>query len=134
MTTEMRRAFHQLPQRVLSLAFFVLVCASAALAAKELPARHSINLNTATLQQLEQLPGVGPSRAQKILDYRRKSGSFRSVNDLLVIRGISKNEVDKIRPYVIVGAVPPNPPVGKPKPATSPHKTTAPSSGAPSGK
>ena len=131
MTTETRRTIHQLLQPALALAFCALLCASAMLAAKELPARHSINLNTATLQQLEQLPGIGPSRAQKILDYRKKAGSFRSVNDLLVIRGISKNEVDKIRPYIIVGAAPAHPPAGKPKPSTTPHKNTFPSSGSP---
>jgi competence protein ComEA len=131
MTVEMRRAIHRLVHPALGLALFVLLCASAVLAAKELPAPHSVNLNTATLQQLEELPGIGPSHAQKILDYRKKAGSFRSVNDLLVIRGISKRELDKIRPYITVGAPPSHSPAGKPTPKAIPPKTTSPSSGSP---
>lgn len=68
---------------------------------KKLPA-HPIDLNTATLQQLEELPGVGPVTAQKILDFRKKSGAFKSVNDLLAVPRISKNKFAKIKPYVFV--------------------------------
>jgi competence ComEA-like helix-hairpin-helix protein len=122
-----RRPIYRLVQSALAMAFVLLLGLNAPLPAKELPATHSINLNTATMQQLEQLPGIGPSRAQKILDYRRKSGSFRSVNDLLVIRGISKKELDKIRPYIMVGAAPSHPPpAAKPKPKTTLPKTTTP--------
>jgi competence ComEA-like helix-hairpin-helix protein len=77
------------------------VCA----AAKKLPA-HPIDLNAATLQQLEELPGVGPVTAQKILDFRKKSGPFKSVNDLLAIPRISKTKLAKIRPYVFVKPAP----------------------------
>jgi len=131
MMVEMRRVIHRLLLSAVVLALPAFLCWSGPLAAKELPAPHSINLNTATLQQLEQLPGVGPSRAQKILDYRRKSGSFRSVNDLLVIRGISKKELDKMRPYITVGSATPHPPAGKPTPKTAPPKSTSPPSSAP---
>jgi competence protein ComEA len=68
---------------------------------KQLPAR-PFDLNTATLKQLEELPGVGPVTAHAILNFREKSGPFKSVNDLLVIPRISKKKLDKIRPYVFV--------------------------------
>lgn len=68
---------------------------------KQLPA-HPIDLNTATLSQLEELPGVGPVTAQKILDFRQKSGPLKSVNDLLAVPRISKNKLAKIKPYVYV--------------------------------
>jgi competence ComEA-like helix-hairpin-helix protein len=68
---------------------------------KKLPA-HPIDLNTATLSQLEELPGVGPVTAQKILDFRQKSGPLKSVNDLLAVPRISKNKLAKIKPYVYV--------------------------------
>ena len=72
-----------------------------ATAKKKLPA-HPINLNTATLQQLEELPGIGPVTAQKILDFRAKSGPFKSVTDLLAVPRISKARFAKIKPYVYV--------------------------------
>jgi competence ComEA-like helix-hairpin-helix protein len=83
--------------------FCVVFVATLSLAAakKKLPA-HPIDLNTATLQQLEELPGVGPVTAQKILDFRAKSGPFKSVNDLLAVPRISKTKLEKIKPYVYV--------------------------------
>ena len=47
-----------------------------------------VHLNTATLDQLDELPGVGPVTAQKILDYREKHGAFSSVRELDAIPGI----------------------------------------------
>lgn len=85
---------------------------------KQLPA-HPFDLNTATLKQLEELPGVGPVTAHAILDFRERSGPFKSVNDLLVIPRISKKKLEKIRPYVFVkGAAA--------KPAATPPKKSAP--------
>ncbi|MFZ0924550.1 MAG: helix-hairpin-helix domain-containing protein [Candidatus Acidiferrales bacterium] len=78
-----------------------MACPLTAAPKKKLPA-HPIDLNTATLQQLEELPGVGPVTAQKILDFRTKSGPFKSVTDLLAVPRISKNKFAKIRPYVMV--------------------------------
>lgn len=80
---------------------FAFILPLAAGAKKKLPA-HPINLNTATLQQLEELPGVGPVTAQKILDFRAKSGPFQSVSDLLAVPRISKARFAKIKPYVYV--------------------------------
>ncbi len=93
---------------------FALCCCAALLLAgslaaapkKKLPA-HPIDLNTATLQQLEELPGVGPVTAQKIIDFRTKSGPFKSATDLLAVPRISKNKFAKIRPYVVVKPPPP---------------------------
>lgn len=68
-------------------------------AAKQPPA-HPIDLNTATALQLEQLPGIGPSRASAIIAFREKSGPFKRIEDLLAVRGITKQRLEKIRPYV----------------------------------
>jgi competence ComEA-like helix-hairpin-helix protein len=83
---------------------FVLLIASLGLADKQPPAK-PLDLNTATIEQLEQLPGVGPRTAQDIVKFREKSGPFRRVEDLLAIRGITKRRLEKLRPYVTV--VPP---------------------------
>jgi len=79
-----------------------LFCASVARAAKQPPSK-PLNLNIATADQLAQLPGIGPKTAQAIVDFRKNSGPFRRVEDLLAIRGISRRKLDAIRPYVIVG-------------------------------
>lgn len=87
---------------------------------KQLPAR-PFDLNAATLKQLEELPGVGPVTAHAILNFREKSGPFKSVNDLLVIPRISKKKLDKIRPYVFV-----KPPAkSTASPAAPPAKSSA---------
>lgn len=61
-----------------------------------------LDLNQATLQQLDALPGVGPATAQAILDYRSQHGRFRSVDDLLNVRGIGDAKLEQIRPLVRV--------------------------------
>lgn len=82
-------------------------------AAKNPPAK-PIDLNSATVQELEQLPGVGPGTAKAIIEFRQKSGPFKRVEDLLAVRRITKQRLDKIRPYVFVRPKP----VARPKPET----------------
>lgn len=61
-----------------------------------------VNLNTANLSQLETLPGVGPATASKIVAYRRERGGFKSVRDLLNIRGIGEARFAELRDRVTV--------------------------------
>jgi competence protein ComEA len=56
-----------------------------------------VHLNTATLEQLDALPGVGPVTAQKILDYREKHGAFSSLDDLDAIPGIGPARLEQLR-------------------------------------
>ena len=60
-----------------------------------------IQLSTATLEQLDSLPGVGPVTAQKILDYRRKHGAFQSVDELDAVPGIGPKRLDQLRDLVV---------------------------------
>jgi competence ComEA-like helix-hairpin-helix protein len=73
------------------------------------PPTKPINLNTATIEELEQLPGVGPVTEKDIIHFRQKSGPFRSVNDLLAVRRITKARLEKLRPSVTIGAPAPKP-------------------------
>ncbi|PKO48313.1 MAG: competence protein ComEA [Betaproteobacteria bacterium HGW-Betaproteobacteria-4] len=61
-----------------------------------------VNINNATREQLDGLKGIGPVRAQAILDYRRKNGPFKSVDDLQNVPGIGPATVKELRRDVIV--------------------------------
>lgn len=61
-----------------------------------------IDLNSASVAELDTLPGVGPATAQAIIDYRTQHGRFRSVDDLLDVRGIGPAKLDEIRALVRV--------------------------------
>lgn len=60
-----------------------------------------LDLNTATAVQLDTLPGVGPTTAQKIIDYRQTNGPFRSVDDLEAVPGIGPSKVAQLKGLVI---------------------------------
>jgi competence protein ComEA len=59
-----------------------------------------VHLNSATLEQLDALPGVGPVTAQKIIAYREQNGAFRSVDDLDAVPGIGPARLDELRTLV----------------------------------
>ena len=70
---------------------------------KKKPPTQPININTASSDQLQQVPGIGPVTAQKILQMRKSYGAFKSVNDLMAIRGIGPKRLEKMRMYLTVG-------------------------------
>jgi len=77
-----------------------------ALHSQKAPPAAPLDLNSATVEQLEQLPGVGPTIAAAIVRFREKSGPLHRVEDLLAVRGVSKNKLAKLRPYVFVAQQP----------------------------
>jgi competence protein ComEA len=60
-----------------------------------------VQLSTATLEQLDSLPGVGPVTAQKILDYREKHGAFQSVDELDAVPGIGPKRLEQLHDLVV---------------------------------
>ena len=62
----------------------------------------ALNLNTATVQQLEALPGVGPVLAKRIVEFRQKKGGFKRVEELLAVPGISEKKWKVLRERVEV--------------------------------
>lgn len=61
-----------------------------------------INLNTATLEELDALPGVGPVLASRIMRFRERRGGFRRIEELLAIPGISEARWQVLRKLVVV--------------------------------
>jgi competence protein ComEA len=61
-----------------------------------------VNINTATLEEMESLPGIGPALGQRIIDYREQHGPFRSVDDLLNVSGIGDKRLADLRSKVTV--------------------------------
>lgn len=62
-----------------------------------------LNINTATVQQLQTLPGIGAVKAQAIVDYREEHGPFRYVEDLRSVRGIGESILESVMDYITVG-------------------------------
>jgi comEA protein len=81
---------------------------------KKTPPATPVDLNTASAEELAQLPGIGPAAARAIVQFREKSGPFQRVDDLLAIRGITQRKLGQIKPYV---KVIPNAPGKSAKPA-----------------
>ena len=64
-----------------------------------------VDVNTAAADELQELNGVGPALAERIIDYREANGPFRSLEDLLEVKGIGEATLEKFREDVVVGAV-----------------------------
>nr|WP_127450511.1 helix-hairpin-helix domain-containing protein [Paenibacillus anseongense] len=69
------------------------------------PAKGLLDLNTATLKQLNDLPGIGDSKARAILDYRLKKGRFNRVEELTEVKGIGDKMLEKLKSFVYVTSI-----------------------------
>ena len=85
---------------LVSLAFFAMPATASGAAGDQKAAR--ININTAGVEELTALPGIGPSYARRIVEYREKNGPFKRVEDLLNVQGIGEKTLERIRDKVTV--------------------------------
>jgi comEA protein len=104
----------------LFLALFIFAAMSSPANKKPPPA--PINLNTATSEELQQVPGIGPVTAKKILQMRKSYGPFKSVDDLRAIRGIGPKRLEKMRKYLTAGKSAPTKNTQPQQPQTAPAK------------
>ena len=63
-----------------------------------------LNLNSASVAQLEALPGIGRATAERIVEYRQKNGAFKKAEDLMNVRGIGEKSFLKMKPLITVTA------------------------------
>ena len=68
----------------------------------EIQSPQKIDINRAEAWLLEALPGIGPARAQAIVDYRNENGPFKRIEDLLQVEGIGEGTFNKIKDYITV--------------------------------
>ena len=68
---------------------------------QEVLVEKSININTATLEELDLLPGVGPAIAQRIIDYREANSGFYDIEEIMEVSGIGEKIFQKVEPYII---------------------------------
>ncbi|NOH03454.1 MAG: ComEA family DNA-binding protein [Chloroflexi bacterium] len=61
-----------------------------------------ININTATAEELDSLPGIGPTIAQRIIDYRTENGPFETIEDIMDVSGIGPSTFDQIKDLITV--------------------------------
>jgi comEA protein len=88
-------------------ALAALLCNTALAAANEPAGRAGggaivgvVNVNSATAEELSLLPGVGPAKAQAILEYRKEHGAFKRVEDLSEVKGIGDKALESMRPHI----------------------------------
>jgi len=89
----------------LALAMAALVTVAPAMAAGKAAPTAKVNINTASVEQLTTLPGVGPKLAARIVEYRQKA-SFRSPQELMNVKGVGEKNFAKIESWVTVGETP----------------------------
>ncbi len=90
-----------------ALALALLASCSVAIAALSAPTDDAppqlsgvVNLNTATVDELELLPGIGEARAQAVVALRKQRGGFKSVEELKEVKGIGDKALEQLRPFV----------------------------------
>jgi len=90
----------------LALAMAALLVSGTAMAEGKPAPTAKVNLNTASIEQLTTLPGVGPKLAARIVEYRQKSGTFRSTQELMNVKGVGEKNFAKIEAWLSVGEAP----------------------------
>jgi comEA protein len=87
----------------LGLAAAILVFSLASAYAQSAAPKGKVNINTATIAELETLPRVGPKVAQRIVDFRTKNGNFKRIEEIMKVQGIGEKVYEDIKDLITVG-------------------------------
>ena len=91
------QTLHTLRRSAIALAVSLLLAHAAGAAGPSLEG--TVNVNTATVEQLQLLPGIGKARAEALVALRKQRGGFKSLDELLEVRGIGAAGLEKLRPH-----------------------------------
>ncbi len=88
---------------VLALCLGLVFSSFSVMAQKSAPtATEKISLNTATLEQLQSLPGIGPATAKSIVEYRTKAGKFNRIEEIINVKGIGEKKFQRIKDRLVL--------------------------------
>jgi comEA protein len=88
---------------VIGLAAAILVFSLASAYAQSAAPKAKVNINTASVSELESLPRVGPTVAQRIVDFRTKNGNFKRIEEIMKVQGIGEKVFENIKDLITVG-------------------------------
>lgn len=80
----------------------ILIALAAAAVAEDKGAQGVVNLNQASVEQLQLLPRVGPALAQRIVEFRAANGPFKATDELTAVKGIGEKSIEQLKPYLTV--------------------------------
>ena len=86
-----------------ALALAISLSAGLAVAAGKPAPTGKVNINAASVEQLSALPGIGAKLAARIVEHRQKSGAFKSVQELMNVKGVGEKNFEKLQPYLTTG-------------------------------
>jgi competence protein ComEA len=89
-----------------ALALALTLSAGLASAAAKAAPTGKVNINSASAEQLSALPGIGAKLAARIVEHRQKSGAFKSVQELMTVKGVGEKNFEKLQPYLSTGDAP----------------------------
>jgi competence ComEA-like helix-hairpin-helix protein len=79
----------------------VLIICGVSVAAEGSQPSGVVNINTASAEELQLLPRVGPALAGRIIEFRESNGPFRTVDEILAVKGIGESSFEKLEPYIV---------------------------------
>jgi len=94
---------NRLVAATLAVLFALGLSAGSALAAGKPAPAGKINLNAASAEQLTAVPGIGDKLAARIVEYRQKNGSFKTLQELMNVKGVGEKSFGKLEPFLSTG-------------------------------
>jgi len=85
----------------IALSLMAVVLVTVALAGATEEASGVVNINTASAEELELLPRVGPALAGRIIEFREENGSYRTVDEIVAVKGIGEKSFEKLEPFIV---------------------------------
>jgi competence protein ComEA len=88
-------------KKQIALSLMAVVLLTVSLAAADEGGSGVVNINTASAEQLQLLPRVGPALADRIIEFREANGSFRTVDEIVAVKGIGEKSFEKLEPFIV---------------------------------